>query len=180
MKKNRTALIVGIILVLMLIICAFLYLALSKPNYPKQVVNNPITGSTENLVIGEEHLLYVLSELGAYNLHNPPASGDTPKIEVLVDSDKFNAEVQGGKLSVQKGESSSPDIRISTTRSEVISAISSGNVKEYMKSSVNSKKTNVELVEGYSRLFFKGYLTLYQEMTGKSMTGSVIRIFSQG
>lgn len=53
-------------------------------------------------------------------------------------------------------------------------------MKTYIKQSVQEGKTSFELKASYTTLFSKGYLNIYKEITGKSFTGSVIRIFGQG
>jgi len=49
----------------------------------------------------------------------------------------------------------------------------------WIKQSVQERRTIVELKASYTTLFSKGYLSLYKELTGKSFTGSTIRIFGQ-
>jgi len=184
MKKITPAFVIGIVLILILIIITFIYYA-TATNKIKPEIQNPIknmenkTQITE-IVIEPEHLSYLLNEMGTYKLHNPPMSSNTPKINLRVDEQEFKAEVENTYTKVEKGSWENPDIKIVTERSEVIEAITSTKIQEYMKTSVASGKTSIELVAGYTELFSKGYLALYQDLTGKSFTGSVIRIFAQG
>lgn len=175
-------LIFGVILIVVLAVGLFFYFVTAKPNYEKQDIEKPIKQgeNLSNIVIEEIHIAYILNELGAYNLHNSPLSSDKPRIEVQVDEEKFAAEIDKGIINVEKGSSEGPDIKIITTREEVINAIISKEIKNYIKNSVNEGKTRLKLVAGYTELFSKGYLSLYQELTGKSFSASVIRIFSQG
>ena len=180
MKKVNLALIIGIALILILIIVAFVYYA-TATNKIKPEIQNPIGENTgSEIIINEQHLSYLLNEIGAYKLHNPPLSSNTPKINLLVDEQEFKAEVEDTYSKVEEGYWENPDINIIIGRSEVIKAITSTNIQEYMKTSIASGKTSIELVAGYTELFSKGYLSLYQDLTGKSFTGSVVRIFVQG
>ena len=174
-KKVYLAL--GILLIAVLFIIAFLYYSLAKPGYEKQEISQP--NMTEETVIEESHISYILNELGAYNLHNPSLSSETPKINVKVDDDWYGSEVREGKITTKKSAFDEADLVFYTSSEELKNAIK-GNIKEYMTSSISSGKTSLELKASYSTLFSKGYLSLYQELTGKSLTGSIVRIFSQG
>jgi|WetSurMetagenome_2_1015567.scaffolds.fasta_scaffold157941_2 hypothetical protein len=181
MRKLTIGLIVGIVLVVALIITSFVYYATAQ-NTQKTEINNPINGIGMNkseIIVDEDQVAYVLNEIGAWKLHNPPLSSNRPKVEVIVNTNTFRAEVSNGKIAVEKGNWDSPDIRIRTSGSEIVDAITSANIKDYIKQSVSSGKTRLELVAGYAQLFSKGYLNLYQDITGKSFTGSVVRIFGQ-
>ena len=41
----------------------------------------------------ESFVFYILYNIKAYNLHNPPISSDTPKVEFSIDNDIYNAEI---------------------------------------------------------------------------------------
>jgi len=180
MRKIAVAFIVGVLLIVLFIIIAFLFLVLGKPKYEKQDLQNPIGSGTGDFVVGESHVRYLLNEIGAYQLHTQPMSSENPLIEVVVDDSVFFAEVEKGKIIFRSEKTYEPDLRIITTKQEVESVLSSGNIKESMKNSVSGGNTQMELVSSYTELFFKGYLQIYKDLTGKSFTGSVIRIFGQG
>lgn len=119
----------------------------------------------DNVQISEDHVTSFLTNIGANNLQNPPFSGDTPKINVLIDSQEFQAEVIDKKLQVKMGLAQKPDIIIRTTREEAIKMFKD---KNYISSSFGEGKSSVELMAGKPILFAKGYLGLYQKLTGKS------------
>lgn len=181
MRKITLGLIIGIILIIILTIIAFVYYA-TAVNNNKPDISNPIEENPNKteIVIEESHLSFLLNEMGAYKLHNPPLSNEKPRINIIVDESSFKAEIDKGYANVEKGSFENPDIIIKTSREEVIGAITSLKIKEYMKNSVTTGKTSIKLESGYTELFSKGYLNLYQDLTGKSFTGSVVRIFSQG
>ena len=171
--KVVLSLIFSIIVVLIVILAMFLVYALSNPNYEKSKIDKPLEEE-----ITEQHISYILNELGAYKLKS--YLGNTPKIEVVVDEEKFNSEITNGVIKTKRGEIENEGITITTAKDEVIESVKSLDTKNYIKQSIASGKTSIELKASYSILFAKGYLTLYKEITGKSLTGSVIKIFSEG
>ncbi len=176
-------LIISMLLFIVLVITAFLYYALVKPSTQKPIINidkEEIAKNPELVVIEPTHLSYVLAEIGFYQLHNPPLSQNTPRINIKLNDDWYTSEFKAGKIYTKQGSAQNPDLIISTSSSEIIEAIKSGEVKEYMQASVSSGKTQIELKASYSILFSKGYLSLYKELTGKTLTGSLTKIFSQG
>lgn len=176
MKKRYLA--ISILLILVLISIAFLYYALANPNLKKYTISLPEVD--DDTVLSEIHMNYVLNEMGFYNLHNPPLSSETPKINLKIDDDWYNSEVKEGKITTKIGEITNPDLTIYTSSREILDSIISTETKDYMKESVSNGNTKLELNAGYTELFSKGYLSLYKDLTGKSLTGSMIKIFSQG
>lgn len=164
----------GILLVLVFIAAAFVYFVLAKPHYGKQevILEGNIT------VINVNHIQYLLNEMGAWQLHNPPLSSDMPKIEIRVDDNSFFAEVDKGIISVSEDRLDDVDLRISASTEELKNVLESGDVKTSIRDSVSDGKIQIEMISGYPTLFSKGYLSLYKELTGKSLTGSVVRIFT--
>lgn len=178
-KKGRWYLWVSIVLVIILIVMAFYYFALYKPSHRSPVVvQNPIIGMNSTQAVdnfNESYVLYLLASIKAYNLHNPPLSSDKPKIEVLVGSEAFNAVVNNGNIIVSRGNIDGKDAIITTTREEIVKMIEN---KDYVRESFASGNSGIELVAGKTLLFAKGYLNLYTEVTGKSITGNIIRIYT--
>jgi|SRR3989344_3159113 len=164
------ALMISLVILMLLILGMFLVYALHTPNYPKN--NLPVPDTT---IISEQHVSYLVNEIGAYKLKSYLGN---PKIIVEVDKEKFNSEVNQGKIITKKGEIQDADIKIITMGQEIINIINSGDINSAIKDSVASGRTNIELVASYSTLFGRGYLSLYQDITGKSLTGSTIKIFS--
>jgi len=181
MRKITIGLIIGVLLITAFLVIAFLFLVLGKPRYDKQELQNPLTNAgTGDFVVSESHVKYLLNEIGAYQLHTQPMSSENPLIEVAVDDFVFFFEIERGTMLFRSEKTYEPDIKIISTKQEVKSILSSGNIKEGMKNSVSAGNTHLELVSGYTELFFKGYLQIYKDLTGKSFTGSVVRIFEQG
>jgi len=122
----------------------------------------------------ESYIDFVLFAMGAWKLHNPPLSKETPKIEfVMIDSgdveEVFNAEVIEGTINTDKGMISNEDIVIRTTKKEVIGAMLVEDMEDYMEKSVREGRTTIEMIANKVKLGTKGYLQMYQDITGEEL-----------
>jgi len=168
--------IVMIILILITSIaaCIFLFKKIDNSQFYNDQINsgeltNPVTNITDEKAIekfDESFVYYLLYSLKAYNLHNPPLSSDKPKIEIRVDSDPFNAIIESGKIIVKKGSIENKDVLIKTTKSEAVKMLREGSK---VFESFSSESSTIEMVAGKATLFGKGYLQMYEEITGKKL-----------
>jgi len=186
-KKGSWVLGLSMAFAVVLVIGLFFYFALIGPNNENYYIDQEASGSLKNPASGlsveeakeafnESFVYYLLYEIGAYNLHNPPLSSDAPKMEIIVEEQKYNAVIDEGMIIVQKGEIEEEDIVIVTTREEAVKMLNS---KEYVRVSFEDGFSYIELRASKSLLFSKGYLSLYTDLTGKSVTGGVIRIYTE-
>jgi len=184
--RGKISLIIGIFLILLFVVCAFLYYSLSGRDYTSMYEQNVRAGtlvnpierlSTDEAIVkfDESFVYYLLYQIKAYNLHNPPLSSDEPKLLLYADENVYGASVNKGKIIVNNGEISNYDIVIRTTVLEGVLMLQD---KNYISKSFQDGKSTIELVGTKSSLFGKGYLNLYTELTGKSITGNIIRISS--
>lgn len=181
-KKGGWVIWVSLILVIVLVGAIFFFYLLYNPHNEKLYVNQELKNPVSNLTMEEAvsgfddgYIFYLLYTLKAYNLRNPPLSSDNPKISLLVENKSYYAIVQNGLIKVYPGVTSGEDIIIVTTREEIISMIKD---QTYVQQSFSSGRSSIALVAGKTTLFAKGYLTLYTEATGKSVTGNIIRIYA--
>jgi hypothetical protein len=100
-------------------------------------------------------------KLGISSLHNPPFSGDTPRVQTYVSDSPYAIEVKGGQVYVGQGTIQNPDIIIRTDANEIAKVISDSS---YIKTSINAGKTSVEIKASYTTLFLKGYLGIYDKL----------------
>lgn len=131
-----------------------------------RVLENPVSGLTMEEAIDqfdEDNVYYLSVIIESYNLHNAPFSSDTPKIVIYAGDDLFSIEISDGRISVERGEISGEDIIIYSTKEEVIKMLIDSN---YIAESFNDGLSNVELVAGDIELAAKGYLKLYDTITG--------------
>ena len=143
----------------------------------KGLVKNPILNLTDEQAVmffDESFVFYLLHSIKAYDLHNPPLSSDYPRIEINVVDEVYSAVVVKGLINVTRGQIANEDIVIKTTKEEAVKMLRD---KNYVTKSFNEGFSTIELVAGKTTLFTKGYLNLYDELMGKSITGNLIRIF---
>lgn len=186
-RRGGIALWTSIILVVVLVISLFLYFILFTPGNDSYYENLIASGELKNPVEGlnstqaadqfdKSYIYFLLVSMKAYNLHNPPLSKDNPKIEVIVSDDTtYGGIIKDGKISVETGEINNEDIRVYTTKEEITSILHD---QSYVTSSFTSGKSKIELVADKTTLFSKGYLNLYNDLTGKTITGGVIGIYT--
>lgn len=180
-KRGKWIIWASIIVLVLFVIALFFYYALAKPrnnfNSGEVLVNPAINLSLEEIEqqFDEKFVYYLLYYAEAYNLHNPPLSRDTPKIELKIGEDVYSAVVDDGNMLVAKTGIDERDIILITAKSEAAKMIK---YPEYIKDSFSSGKSSVELVANKATLFSKGYLNLYTKLTGKSITGNVVRMYT--
>jgi hypothetical protein len=132
-------------------------------------LTNPVSGLNESeavLQFNESFVYYMLYSINAQNLRNP-------KIKFVIDNDVFSAVSNNGGLVVSKTDMPEEDIIIRTTKNEAVKMLRD---KTYIATSFSDGKSSLEMVAGKVTLFSKGYLDLYKELTGKSITGSFLKI----
>ncbi|MDP1695545.1 MAG: hypothetical protein Q8L29_01375 [archaeon] len=162
-----------IVFLILLVLCGLIYYTLFYKTYNVQSETsgqsvNPVSDlSVEEAVIqfNSGFVSYLLYNIGAWQLHNPPLSSDTPKIEIDVGDEIYNAVVEKGNINVQKGKIDSKDIIIILTKEEAVKMMKDSN---YVKESFKSGGSRIELVAGETTLFLKGYLKLYNELSDEN------------
>lgn len=179
--------ILAILLIILILAAVFIYYVIFNPKESqKDKGENPYKDQVKDLIdekkaftqndtkplanyqkpIKEEHISYVLYELEADKLHNPPASAENPIIRLDVDNTIFMARVINNKITVEEGEGKGEDIRVIATRKAIIDAIKSDDVAKTIKNSINTGESKLEIVSDNKELLMKGYLTIYKELTG--------------
>lgn len=179
MNKLGVALAFSFILLALLIVGIFLFFVLyesSKDPYASPP-SNPAEGLSNELAeyaFDKNSIFYLLYNLEAYKLHNPPLSSDTPKLEINVEGETYNAEVREGLISTGRGSIPDEDVLIITTKAEAIRMMRD---KEYARQSFNSGRSSINFIADKNIIFSKGYLVMYNDIVGKSITGNIIRIY---
>lgn len=176
----------GVVFVIVLILVLFFFFVTTGPNnekyYVEQVTEGKLANPVGNLTVeeamtqfNETFIYYILYQIGAYNLHNPPLSDSKPKIEIIVDDMTFNSIIDEGVIFVSKGEIEDEDIVINTNREEAVKMLKA---KEYISVSFEEGRSWIDLKASKTILFSKGYLGLYNGLTGESVTGNVVKIYA--
>jgi hypothetical protein len=114
----------------------------------------------------ESFIAFIVNSMGVSKLHKSTIGYGNPRIEFSLDSEIWSMEVSGG-LNIGKGEIEDPDLKIIMTKEEAVKSLLSNDIKEFMKDSVTSGRTEIEMIAGEVELFSKGYLDMYKELTGE-------------
>jgi len=186
-KKRMFLFVIAIILLILLVFLMFFYYVMASPSRPSPDKTQSLVADIDRLNIenaisqfNEGYISYVIFAIDGWKLHSPPFSEDTPKIKVVVDGETYVSEVIAAEIKTEKREIDDEDIVMNTTKREIVLAIMSPDIKGHIKQSIQAGNTTLELKASYTKLLSKGYLPIYQDLTGRGFTGSVIRIFQQG
>lgn len=172
MGWKKVVLILLLLIVAVIGILIFVLFFYPKNNQPSN--NNVIVDKTQ---VGIEQVNFLLYTIKAYNLHNPPLSKNTPKIEIVIDNEVFSSEIIKGKILTERKTIENADIKIKTGKSEFLRILSSNDIKKAVQESAEAGNLEIEMLAGKLELASKGYLNVYKEVTGKSLTGNIIKIF---
>ena len=171
----------GIVLLVFLLVGGalsyFAYSLFVGKNYDKiysdRVVSGELISPMGNLTVDEaveefdeDFVYYLMYNIKAYNLHKSPLSGETAKLEFQIDDVVYNSEIIVGEIYVGKEAISDEDAIIRTTTLEAVKMVEN---REYIEESFKSGLSEIELVESNSVLFAKGYLSIYEELTGEKI-----------
>ena len=127
------------------------------------------------LEFNKDYINYVLYAMSAWRLHKMPLSNDVPKIRVIIEDrtystqEVYNSEVIKGEIKTYVGDINNPDIIINTFKREVIGAMLSKDMTEFMKQSVGNGNTKIEMLANKLKLAGKGYLQMYKDITGEDI-----------
>ena len=156
------------IAILTLIVVLIYYTA--KPDYftgtGTKLVPPWNESNLQNIEINEKAITYILYKFEANNLHNPPLSSNTPKIEFVVDDEVFGSEIKDKKIVTTKGDISNEDIRILSSRQSIIDIITASFSVSAIQAEIDNGSMKLEIIEDKATLFAKGYLSLYKKFTG--------------
>jgi len=153
---------------------------------------NGLPGSAPGLLtqavplVDTKHLVYVLTELGAYKLHENPFSGDIPEMEIYLQDiqQTFTATVESNIVHVREGVAESPDVRIEAGQDAIVALATANNPLVF-------KTWAAQLLREYEQrgykgiiltnekdLLLKGYLALYEQnqaaIESSGITGGAI------
>ena len=135
-KSGRWPIWLAGILIAILLIGIFLYFALFNPRNNGYYSNleaegklvNPVAALSNDEAVNQfddTFVYYLLVSIKAYNLHNPPLSSSTPKMNIYVDDLTYNAEIVNGEIKIYIGETNNQDINIRTTKEEAVKMLRS-------------------------------------------------------
>ena len=189
--KRVLKILIGVFVVILIgLIIYFAYLGFSSNSGNKIVLENPlsnlvlkyasfnnggvveITGEQQEEIIQDailefdaNYINYILLALGVGGLHKSPTF-ENPKIELDV-GEIWSSEIIKGSPQTKRGEIDGEDVRFIMSKEEAVKALLSNDIGVFMKDSVGSGRTQIEMIAGKVELFSKGYLSLYKDLTGQ-------------
>ena len=113
------------------------------------------------------YINFIVIGLGISKLHKSSLGYGNPMIQVELGDDVWSSEIINSELITKHEGITEPDIKIKLSKEEAVKALLSKDIKQFMKDSVSSERTKVEMIAGKTELFSKGYLDLYDSLAGK-------------
>ena len=172
-KHPRTAIIINVVGVIALIAALaggyFYFFVLSPTFIEKPYMEKPSlyveNASTREEVIKEEHIRYLVNEMGGYRLHNDPISKTPAEFEFFVNdfNKTYAIRTSENNILVWVGALENPDGRVYTKQETVIRIFLSSNFKKELVRYVKEGKIRAELIADETTLALKGYKTVYDE-----------------
>lgn len=186
LKKSFSKILIIVIAIIILLIAIAFFSGILKKSEETQTLENPlkelILANTNQgkinyervveqgvLKFNEDYINYILIALGVNNLHASILGYGNPQVSFILDGESWSSEVNDGKLATKKISSEKTDLIISMTKEEAIRALLSENIEEFMKNSVKTGNTKIEMSANLVELGSKGYLQMYKELTGKEV-----------
>tara|TARA_Y100000034_G_C6806095_1_gene361937 strand:+ start:345 stop:908 length:564 start_codon:yes stop_codon:yes gene_type:complete len=185
MKRVVKFLIIAVVVLIVIVAFAAGYL-LRKPRMVEIIIENPlnaIVAANTNSVgaidvpavieqgvieFDEEYINYLLVALGTGYLHKSIIGGN-PILELVLEDETWNSEIIKGFPNSALGGIDNEDLRITISKEEAVKAILSSDITQFMKNSAVAGNIQLEMVAGYTELFAKGYLDMYNALTGEEM-----------
>ena len=178
-KKHIKKFIFGIIILLIVVLGLAYYLVFfnneffgvkksSSGGSDYKSIKNPVEELSDEQAVAnfdEGFVSYLLYSIGTGKLHNPPFSSKTPKIVFFIDDNIFNAEIISGGIIVKMGNMNNADIMIITSKEEGVKMLRDRN---YVVKSFSDGKSSFSALADKLTLFSKGYLDIYNKLTGAS------------
>lgn len=172
----------------------YTYTSIISPRADKPLIEPvPIPTQTQQLqsvtakepVVEEEHIQYLVNELGGYNLHDHPVNNEAAVMEFqVVGSDPnnprlFTITIKDNYPLVADGAATNPDIRLHATETILLELLQADDFNTKVVELVNDGSMWIEVLADETTLAMKGYLSIYQQLTGDEtqITGNVASEF---
>jgi len=183
-KTTRTLIIIVIIVLILVFVVSKFVIKSSGKGLSGTILKNPlekIIASNTNeagevdkdkiieqgvLEFDEDYINYVLISSGIGNLHKSALGYGNPSIEIVVGDELWSAEIDGNNLITQETSIDDEDFRIIVSKEIIVTALLDPNPQEYLRDLFISGEIQAELVAGNTELFSKGYLSMYNDLTG--------------
>lgn len=184
-KKNSFKIILIILAIILLAFVIFYFIkeksSENKQNLNQVVLENPMKNIVQQSVnsnepatietiiqqgikeFNQDYINYILLSLGVGELHSFVGYGN-PVVEMNLDGEVWSSEIINRALKTIKNTNNNKDLIIILSKQEAVKALLSPNIAEFMKSSVVSGRTQLEMTAGKPELLAKGYLDMYKKL----------------
>ncbi|MBW3011471.1 hypothetical protein KY326_04595 [Candidatus Woesearchaeota archaeon] len=171
--------IVGILILFMIIGSVFVYFYYVAPFWASKPYMEKIE-LTDTLA--EDHISYIINEIGGYKLHDAPLGGTQAQMELyIVDTmRKYTITVQDRVSKTFVGDASDPDLRINVEERTIINLYNSEDIVAETKRLVDTGSINIEALKDESVLASKGYKPIYDQISGQKISGRSLLKMSSG
>jgi len=116
-----------------------------------------------------DYINYILAALGTGYLHKSPLF-ENPFVEFVLGDETWSSEIKKGVPNAQQTSIDNEDLRIMISKEEAVKALLSDNIEQFMKESYSNGNLRIEMIAGKTELFSKGYLKMYNELTGEEIS----------
>jgi len=134
---------------------------ISKPAIGKPLITYDENGRP---IIKEEHIAFLVNELGGYKLHDDPISNEHPELEVTVDGVKYTTTIVNNHPDVRLGQASNPDAGLVISSKTLASLVESNNLEEDIANSYEAGEIQGQVLTDTDTLVLKGYTALYGKL----------------
>ncbi len=159
-KKSRKKLAAILIVLVLALVGAYLYLSISPAVQKSFIEKPPLEGE-----VNEQHISWIVNEIGAYKLH-PSISGEEPEIELVSEGKTYTITTKDGKPVTAAGQAKNPDIRINASGSALIKMFTSVDARQEVVNLYNAGEITIEFLKDQAALALKGYKAIYDAVQG--------------
>ncbi|MCM2325304.1 MAG: hypothetical protein NDI94_02485 [Candidatus Woesearchaeota archaeon] len=180
-KKFPIFTFITILLIAFLLYTYFFILSPTNVEKP-QMERPPIQQAESNVTmgqgkVGDDHVEYIVNELGGYKLHDEPLSGEPPVIEFIVSDtkDTYSVIIEDN-VPIVKESDAKPDLRISGDAATLLRLCSSKSLQSEIVPMVKEGTIQIEIITDEKTLALKGYKSIYDSLNSGMPTGNAIRL----
>ncbi|MBN2422440.1 hypothetical protein JXB41_04395 [Candidatus Woesearchaeota archaeon] len=179
--KKRILIGIFILLIPVLISC-YVYFGIISPQFIKKpYIEKPdiigLDENSDNLVIEDSMVNYIANEIGSYNLHEDPTSGEIPEMEFIVNDfeEVFTVRIIDNIPRTEKGSAANPDLRIIASQPVILDILDSEDIQGRIVKHIEEGDVEIEVLANEATLGMKGYKAVYDSINKNTdlITGKV-------
>lgn len=168
MKLGKLAPVVFIVALFLILGIGYMYFFQISPTF----VNKPELEMPNQEFLTENHVEFLLNELGAYKLHKDPFTGEQPYIEVVSEDVSYYITVENNQVKVI--DYCQPDLKIYGKPDVLLQMFQSKNIEEEITRLFLDGDLSIEILADEKTLALKGYKTIYDAVSENELTGNVV------